>query len=105
MKSKICTVYKSNKEDQLYLFVEKSEGFEKVPNDLLSRMGKTSEVMTILINSEKKLARVESSKVLEQIELKGYYLQLPPVLYPVLAKSEDSIAKTEQASLIDNCES
>jgi len=41
-------------------------------------MGDIIEVMTLQLTSDKKLARANSVKVLNDIKEKGYYLQLPP---------------------------
>ncbi len=75
---RICAVYKSPKKDEMYLYVDKKEGLERVPEVLLERFGKPIDVMTMLITPEKKLARAEGAKVLEAIEEQGFYLQMPP---------------------------
>lgn len=88
MKDLICTIYKSSREEELYLYVEKDTELSTVPDELLKRMGKAREVMTILLNAEKKLARVQASIVLQDIEEKGYFLQLPPEFNPHLTYGE-----------------
>ncbi|MDC0598821.1 YcgL domain-containing protein [Gammaproteobacteria bacterium] len=82
MKGTICIIYRSSRETELYLYIDKNIGLDKVPEDLLTRMGNMSEVMTLLITPEKKLARVKSVQVLEDIKEKGYFLQLPPTFNP-----------------------
>lgn len=79
MKALLCTIYKGSKEAELYLFVEKKSGLTEVPQDLLEKMGEITEVMTLQITPERKLARVKAVDVLAGIEEKGFYLQLPPV--------------------------
>ena len=88
MKDMICTIYRSSRESELYLYVEKNAGLENIPEELLKRMGTTSTVMTILITPNKKLARVEAKKVLADIESKGYFLQLPPTFNPQVTYGE-----------------
>ena len=80
----LCTVYRSSREKDLYLYVNRPEGLTKVPPELLSRLGKTSEVMTIKLGPQRKLARARAPEVLEAIRSKGYYLQLPPDLQPAI---------------------
>lgn len=75
---RICAVFKSPKKDEMYLYVDKKEGLERVPEELLGHFGEPIEVMTLLITAEKKLARAEGSKVLDAIESQGFYLQMPP---------------------------
>ncbi len=75
---RICCVYKSPKKDEMYLYVDKREGLSRVPEALLATFGEPIEVMTMLVTAEKELARVEGEKVLKEIQLKGFYLQMPP---------------------------
>jgi uncharacterized protein YcgL (UPF0745 family) len=74
----ICTVFRSNREKEMYLFVNRAEGLARVPQGLLDKLGTTSEVMTIRLGPERKLARAKAPEVLAAISEKGYYLQLPP---------------------------
>lgn len=76
---KICSIYKSPKKEGMYLYVEKSQGLKDVPAALLERFGTPTLAMTLLIDENRELARVEASKVLEQITANGFYLQMPPV--------------------------
>lgn len=74
----ICSVYKSTKKDEMYLYVDKREDLQRVPEPLLEMFGVPKQAMTLLITPEKKLARAEAADVLAQIREKGYYLQMPP---------------------------
>lgn len=75
---KICSIYRSPKDEGMFLFVEKSIGLQEVPESLLERFGKPIHSMTLLIDSERRLARTDASTVLNAISEQGYYLQLPP---------------------------
>ncbi|MFL0797225.1 MAG: YcgL domain-containing protein [Cellvibrionaceae bacterium] len=75
---RICTIYKSPKEDEMYLYVDKQEDLKRVPEALLERFGTPKQVTMMVITPDKKLARVEASKVLEAIQNQGFYLQMPP---------------------------
>lgn len=74
----LCDIYKSSKYDEMYLYVSKKEGLEKVPEALMEKFGKPRHSLTLILTPDKKLARADIAKVLEQIEANGYYLQLPP---------------------------
>jgi uncharacterized protein len=78
----LCTVYRSSREKELYVFVERKEGLQRLPEDLLRRLGSTTEVMTLKLSPERKLARARASDVLAAIAAQGYYLQLPPDFQP-----------------------
>lgn len=75
---KICSVYRSPKEEGMYLYVDKKIGLESVPEALLKRFGKPELAMTLVLTPDKKLARADASRVIEMIEEQGFYLQIPP---------------------------
>lgn len=74
----ICSIYRSTKKADMYLYVEKREGLARVPEALIEVFGKPTGAMTLLITPTKKLARADAQKVLAEIRSKGYYLQMPP---------------------------
>jgi uncharacterized protein YcgL (UPF0745 family) len=76
----ICSIYRCSKKEGMYLYVDKKVGLEKIPEPLMRQIGKTELAMTLLIDSEKKLARANAADVLASINEKGFYLQMPPVL-------------------------
>ena len=84
MKSIICTIYKASRENELYLYVEKGNDFSELATELMSRMGDLNEVMTLVLDINRKLARVKTKNVLAEIEEKGYFLQLPPNIDPAV---------------------
>lgn len=75
---KICSVYLSPKKDEMYLYVDKRDQLSKVPEALLEMFGTPKHVMDIPLKAERKLARVETEKVLAELDDKGYFLQMPP---------------------------
>ena len=74
----ICQIYRSSKEEVMYLYVKKEEGLTRVPEELLKLFGKPQPAMVLLLTPEKKLARVGVEKVAESLNSQGYYLQMPP---------------------------
>lgn len=74
----LCSIYKSPKKDEMYLYVNKSEGLTRVPEALLAMFGRPVHVTDMLLKPERKLARADVAKVLEDLESKGFYLQMPP---------------------------
>nr|WP_208020273.1 YcgL domain-containing protein [Pseudoteredinibacter isoporae] len=74
----ICEIFRSPKEEGLYLYVDKSKGLVDVPEALLEKFGTPKPAMTMLLDEGRKLAKADSKKVLAAIEEHGYYLQLPP---------------------------
>lgn len=74
----ICSVYRSSKKAEMYLYVDKKIGLKQLPEPLKQLFGTPSHVMDMLLVPEKMLGRAEASKVLSDIKEKGYFLQLPP---------------------------
>lgn len=74
----IVEVFRSSKHDGMYLYVEKSIGLKKVPEELMARFGKGISAMTMLLTKDSKLARATPEKVIAGIREKHFYLQLPP---------------------------
>jgi uncharacterized protein YcgL (UPF0745 family) len=62
----------------MYLYVEKSEGLQRVPEALLKQFGEPEPVMLLHLDGEKKLARADADEVSTQVREQGYYLQMPP---------------------------
>lgn len=74
----LCSIYRSARVEEMYLYVDKKEGLARVPEDLLKTFGKPELAMTLALHSERKLARADVIKVLESIAQNGFYLQMPP---------------------------
>lgn len=74
----ICSIYRSSRKDEMYLYVDKKEGLKSVPDALMERFGKAQHVMDLPVLPGKKLARVDIDKVVESIAEKGFFLQMPP---------------------------
>jgi len=60
------------------LYTDRLEGLKRVPEELLSMFGTPKEVMGLPLSEDRKLGRADSKKVLQEIKVKGFYLQLPP---------------------------
>jgi uncharacterized protein YcgL (UPF0745 family) len=91
---RVVEIFKGNRKEEMYLYVDQKEGLKKVPEDLIGTFGRTESVMILPLTKDKKLARVKASDVLEGIEKQGYYLQMPP---PPEALAETQIAAMVQA--------
>ncbi|WP_151703193.1 YcgL domain-containing protein [Nitrincola alkalilacustris] len=74
----ICSIYKSSRKDEMYLYVDKNDKLSRVPESLLEMFGKAIHIMDMPLTGKRQLARVELDKVLEGVREKGYYLQMPP---------------------------
>lgn len=86
----IVDIFKGSVKDEMYLYVKRDEAFKRVPEVLLNGMGELSKVMTIPLHSERPLARADIKVVLQALNEKGFYLQMPPVeTEPALVPGRD----------------
>lgn len=76
---KILTdIYRSSKKEGLYLYVKKDQNLSELPEVLMKQFGKPEFSMRILLDVEKKLARAKAEDVMDAIQAKNFYLQMPP---------------------------
>lgn len=75
---RLCNIYRSTKVAEMYLYVDLRDDLAVVPDSLLDQFGTPQLVTKLVLTPERKLARADVKKVLESIEEKGFYLQMPP---------------------------
>lgn len=75
---RICSIYKSPRKNEMYLYVLKSDALTRVPESLLAAFGAPRHTFDLVLSPERKLAREDIVQVLENIEKQGYHLQMPP---------------------------
>ena len=73
-----CSIYKSRRKAEMYLYVERQKGLEALPEALLSQFGAPQHVTDMILDPQRPLARVDVNRVMEKIREQGFYLQMPP---------------------------
>ncbi|MFP1798556.1 YcgL domain-containing protein [Lonsdalea quercina] len=73
-----CAIYRSNKRDQTYLYVEKKDDFSRIHESLMKSFGAPTFVMLLPLDGRKKLASADIDKVRQSLKEQGFYLQVPP---------------------------
>jgi uncharacterized protein YcgL (UPF0745 family) len=81
----LCTVYRSGKKAETYLYLAAGITFDDLPAELRAAFGEPALVMQLRLNEGRRLARVDVRLVLERLRQPGWFLQLPPEL-PVEAE-------------------
>ena len=74
----LCTIYRSKRNPDTYLYVRQEEKLERVPEELLTRFGVPELAMHLNLDKRDRLARVDIHEVREALETDGYFLQVPP---------------------------
>lgn len=78
MKKHWCSVYRSSRKNEMYLYVDRSEGLDRVPEALLQLFGTPVLVLELELTLQRKLAREDVASVLDNIKKQGFHLQMPP---------------------------
>jgi len=79
-----CWIYKSLSKQEMYLYLAEEEGFAQVPDALMSRFGKPGFVMELELHEGRSLAREDVVQVMQNLNERGFHLQMPPNLEPWL---------------------
>ena len=72
-----CTVYKSLKKDETYVFIPTETPLSDLPDELKKVLGETEKVMSLTLTLEKKMARGTGAEVMKSIDKQGFHLQMP----------------------------
>ena len=75
----LVEIFRSPREEGLYLYVDRKEGLTRVPDALLARFGKPESSLVLMLEPTRKLARADARSVLDNIHEHGFYLQMPPL--------------------------
>ncbi len=71
-------IYKGVRKQNTYLYLTAKDNFERVPQALLQLLGELVFVLDITLTKERHLHHAEVEEVMRQLDIAGYYLQLPP---------------------------
>jgi uncharacterized protein YcgL (UPF0745 family) len=74
----ICSIYKSPRRDEMYLYVLRADALKRVPEALLTAFGQPLHAFDLVLTPERDLAREDIHQVLENLHTQGYHLQMPP---------------------------
>jgi hypothetical protein len=72
----------------MYLYLRREEAFELLPAPLLQGFGKPELVMQLELHPGRKLAHEDALEVLQNLQDRGFHLQLPPDIKPALHHGE-----------------
>ncbi len=73
-----CAVYRSENMEETYLYLAIGTKLDDLPPELAKVFGAATPVMMLDLAPDRKLARVDVSKIIDGLHKDGFYLQLPP---------------------------
>lgn len=74
----MISAFKSPKKDELYLYIPQETDLKELPNEFFVMFGEPEHVIDFELTPERRLPRANAKEVLEHIESKGYFMQMPP---------------------------
>ncbi len=83
----MCFVYRSNKKDEMYLYLPKRDEFSEVPEPLMKAFGEPQFALQVNLGKRDKLAREDIETVKQKIQEQGFFLQMPPSIHPDTAQA------------------
>lgn len=79
-----CYIYRSSKQDEMYLYLRQKDQFADVPVELAKRFGRADFVMELDLSTRQKLARIDIERLRQALKDSGYFLQMPPKVEGVI---------------------
>ncbi len=73
-----CHIYRSSRQDGMYLYVHARTSLDALPVDLLKLFGPPQRVMELDLSPGRRLAREDVSVVMRNLASQGFHLQMPP---------------------------
>lgn len=72
-----CYIYRCSRKQDLYIYLAEEDDFSNVPAEIMRALGITEFSMKLELTADKKLARENVVTVMNNLEQKGFHLQLP----------------------------
>lgn len=72
-----CYVYRSNRKQDTYVYLPKKDDFEEIPDVLMKVFGEPEYALEFDLTADRKLAQENAQEVLENIQERGFHLQMP----------------------------
>lgn len=73
-----CTVYKSSKKADLFLFVPSETAPDTLDTTILAPFGLLQMVMTLDLSADRRLALSDTATIRRHIDALGFHVQMPP---------------------------
>jgi len=73
-----CHIYRSKFKKGLYIYLSEKGNFDALPDDLRNQLGTLEFTFSMTLEDSKKLVRLDTEQVMQQLHKDGYFLQLPP---------------------------
>ena len=73
-----CSVFRSNRREYTYIYLQAGRAFEDLPAALQAAFGTPEFVIDLDLSPERELASEDVNQVMQNLADNGFHLQLPP---------------------------
>jgi uncharacterized protein YcgL (UPF0745 family) len=73
-----CYVYRSSRKADTYIYLPKKDEFDDIPEALMRVFGEPEFALEFQLTADRTLAQEDPAEVLENINERGFHLQMPP---------------------------
>jgi len=73
-----CFVYASQRKSETYLWLERRDNFEVLPESLALLLGDLRFVLEVELHPDRRLPYEDAEVVVQHLRTQGWHLQLPP---------------------------
>jgi len=73
-----CTIYKGKRKPDYYIFMPSEMSTDELPTEIQGMLGELETVMQLDITLQTTLAQSDPAVVLDIIQEKGFFIQIPP---------------------------
>ncbi len=72
-----CYIYRCSAKPDMYIYLAEENGFDKIDEGLIKKLGQLSFAMSLELDNNSNLAREDPLKVIENLNTQGFHLQMP----------------------------
>ena len=72
-----CFIYRCSRKPDMYIYLAEEDDFSKVPKAIYNSLGIVEFAMELELDESRTLAREDPKTVMQNLEEKGFHLQLP----------------------------
>jgi uncharacterized protein YcgL (UPF0745 family) len=73
-----CYVYRSSRKPETYIYLPKKDEFDDIPEALMRVFGEPEFALEFELTPDRALAQEDPTEVLQNLEDRGFHLQMPP---------------------------
>lgn len=77
MKPITCYIYRCSAKQDMYIYLKDRDDFGVVPPEVLKNLGRTDFAMELELSADTRLAREDPTQVMENLQNRGFHLQMP----------------------------